>query len=104
MDRRRAARLLFQLPRECRVFTSINPSAQWGWSEVFANKTNHLLELLLWQNAYDPKKKSQHKANRPKPFIPEFMKPEQPPSEISKEAETMTVDDVKSWLATPRGV
>jgi len=98
--------LLFQLPRDCRVFTALNPSAQWGWSEIFANKTNYLLELLLWQNATPGTKGklAAHKRKQPKPFIPDFMKPKNQPSEISKEADTMTVDDVKSWLKVKRGV
>jgi hypothetical protein len=98
--------LLFQLPRECRVYTALDPSAQWGWSEIFANKTNYLLELLVWQNG-TPSTKGKlaaHKRKQPKPFMPDFMKPKQS-SEISKEADdTMTVDDVKSWLSVPRGV
>lgn len=71
---------------------------------MFSNKTNYLLELLLWQNSYDPKKKSQHKANKPKPFVPEFMKHQTEQSAINKDSASMTLDDVKSWLAVPRGV
>lgn len=97
---------MFQLPRECRTFTAVNPAAQWGWSEVMANKTNYLLEVLIWQNSTPHKKAAidRHKRNKPKPFVPEFMKPPKQPSEITKEAETMTVDDIKSWLSVPRGV
>jgi len=65
-----------------------------------------LLEVLIWQNGTPHNKGAlaRHKRNKPKPFIPEFMKQPQKPSEISKEAETMTIDDVKSWLSNPRGV
>lgn len=93
-----------QLPRKCRVFCAIQPANQWGWDEVFANKQNHLLELLLWQNGTPSKKaeRAKHKANKPKPWMPDFMQVEQPPSAIMESVETMTVDDIKSWLAVPR--
>jgi len=84
----------------------VNPVAQWGWSEIFANKTNYLLELLVWQNA-TPNTKGKmaaHKRKQPKPFMPDFMKAIQPPAAINEGADTMTVDDVKSWLSVTRGV
>jgi hypothetical protein len=84
------------------VFVKLQPANQWGFEEVFANKTNYLLELLLWQNSYDPKKKSKHMANKPKPFVPEFMK-DKKQSAINKDSVKHTVDDIKSILALPRG-
>ena len=104
MQPARAARLLFQLPRACRVFTKLEPSNQWGWDEVFANKTNYLLELLLWQNG-SPSKKGElakHKRNKPKPFIPPFMKGLVEPSEISKGIEVHTTDDIRAILDKKR--
>lgn len=95
--------MLFQLPRECRVYTAIAPESQWGWNEVFANKTNHLLELLLWQNSFDGKKKAEWKAKKPKPFVPDFMKKPEPPSPINNGAEAHTTDDIRSILAQARG-
>lgn len=104
MDRRKAARLLFQLPNNCRVYTAINPAAQWGWLESFANQTNYLLELKLWQDTQVKKGgKAMHERLRPKPFVPDFMKSKEP-SPISKGAQVMTVDDTKGWLALPRVV
>lgn len=70
---------------------------------MFANRTNYLLEMLLWQNAYDPKKKARHQANKPKPFIPPFLKPPKDETGINKGVQTHTVDDIKSLLALPRG-
>lgn len=99
----RAARLLFQLPRDCRVFVAISPPNQWGWSEVFANKLTYLMELMLWQNSYNGKNKSKHKNNKPKPFIPEFMKPPKELSNLRSEVESHTVDDIRSILEMPRG-
>lgn len=96
---------MFQLPRECRTFAKINPAAQWGWSEMFLNKVTYLLELKLWQDT--PVKKGQtaaHNRRKPKPFVPDFLKSQQPESEINKETEKHTVDDIKSILALPRGV
>jgi len=79
---------------------------QWGWAETFANKANYLLELITWQNATPSNKAklAKHKLNKPQLYIPDFMKPKQPPSAINKGSEAMTVDDIKSWLNTPRGV
>lgn len=95
-----------QLPRKCRVFCAIDPSNQWGWDEVFNNKTVYLLELLLWQGATPSKKKDmpKHKAAKPKQFIPDFMKKPSLDLPINEGVGVMTVDDVKSWLAVPRGV
>jgi hypothetical protein len=102
IDRKRAARLLFQLPRECRLFAKLSPSTQWGWAEVFANKTNYLLELLLWQNSFDPKKKQEHRLKRPTPFVPDFMKPSRDEIPINKGIETHELNDVGSLLNLPR--
>lgn len=104
-DRERGGRLLLQLPRNCRTFRTIQPANQWGWDEVFANKTNYLLELMLWQNTQVKKgKQAEHKRMKPKPFVPDFMKQHQEATGINKGIEVQTVDDVKSWLAVPRGV
>jgi hypothetical protein len=94
------------LPRECRVFSAINPGAQWGWSEIFANDSNYLLKLIVWQNATPQNKAAlaRHKNDKPKPFIPEFIQPKQQSADISKNANKMSVDDVKSWLSVPRGL
>jgi len=91
---------MFQLPRECRVFAAIQPGAQWGWNETLANKTNYLLELLVWMKTKDASKKVPR--NKPKPFMPDFMKGTAPPSEINKEAEAQTTDDIRDILSKPR--
>lgn len=91
----RAARLLFQLPRDCRVFTAISPANQWGWSEVLTNKMTYLLELLVWMKTKDAQKKlPQHK---PTPFVPEFMG-----GDVAKDSEAHEVEDIKAILAKPR--
>lgn len=89
---------MFQLPRDCRLFMKLQPAVQWGWNEVLQNKISYLLELLLWQNS--PRKKGKRNPPKPKPWQPDFMKT---PSEISKEAEVHTVDEIKDILARPRG-
>lgn len=106
MDKKKAARLLFQLPRECRVFTAVNPAAQWGWAENFANKQVYLLELLAWQNATPntKAKRAVHMRQKPTLWTPPFMRDKLPQSEINKGSVKRTVDDVKSILALPRGV
>lgn len=99
---------MFQLPRECRLFAALNPAAQWGWLENFANKTNYLLELLAWQNATPntKAKRAAHDQKKPKPYVPEFMKAAltEPEGAINKDSAKMSVDDIKSWLSVPRGV
>lgn len=93
------------LPRECRTFAALNPAAQWGWQEMFLNKVTYLLELKLWQDTpVAASKKASHNAKKPKPFVPEFMKQQQPESAINEGIDRMSVDDVKSWLSVPRGV
>jgi hypothetical protein len=97
---------MFQLPRECRLFAALNPASQWGWIESLANKTNYLLELIAWQNATPSTKakKAAHEQKKPKPYVPDFMKKDiEPQGAINEGIEQMSVDDVKSWLAVPRG-
>lgn len=96
---------MFQLPRDCRTYRAINPAAQWGWLESFANRANYLLELKLWQDT--PVKKGErasHNRKKPKPYVPDFLKSKMPESEINKGSVKRSVDDIKSILALPRGV
>lgn len=67
-----------------------------------ANRTNYLLELLVWQNGYNPKKKAEHMAMKPKPFVPEFMVDRTKKTEANKDIEAHTVDDIRAILARPR--
>ena len=95
------------MPRECRTYAALNPAAQWGWVESLTNKTNYLLELIAWQNSTPSTKakKAAHDRQKPKPYVPDFMKVDkEPEGAINKDVEQMPVDDVKSWLAVPRGV
>lgn len=88
------------------MFSAIEPANQWGWAEVFANKTTYLLELLLWQAGTPSKKaeRAKHKAAKPRPFVPDFMKKSQAGVGLNQDVPVQTIDDVKSWLAVPRGV
>lgn len=81
----------------------MSPANQWGWAEIFANKTNYLIELLLWQNSASSKNKARHKANKPKPFVPDFMKPPPEESAVNKGVELRPVDEIRLILAQPRG-
>lgn len=93
----RAARLMYQLPKACRLFVAINPAVQWGWREVLANRANHLLDTLIWQNSNEGVKK--HKQTpQPSIFTPEFMKG----ILDSPETEKHTVDDIRNILAKRR--
>lgn len=92
--------MLFQLPRQCRVFCAINPALEWGWPEVIANKANYLLDVLVWQNTKDGKKKQPTKV--PKPFMPPFMKKAMRKDGLNKDSELHTVDDIRDILAKRR--
>ncbi len=94
----KAARLLFQLPSTCRVFIKLQPAVQWGWNEILANRTNYLLEMLVWIKTKDAQKRG-YKRNRPKPFVPDFMRTNET---ASSGAEAHTVDDVRQILELPR--
>lgn len=91
---------MFQLPRDCRVFTKLQPAVQWGWGEILANKTVYLLETLVWMNTKDAQKKfPQH---RPKLFTPDFMPQHSAPGEISNGAVIRTTEDIRDVLSKPR--
>lgn len=94
----RAARLLFQLPQGCRVYAAIEPATQWGFFENFQNRMVFLLETIVWQNGYDPKKKALHKAKQPKLFVPDFLKR----PGIDKDKVAADIDDIKVLLSRRR--
>lgn len=96
----RAARLLFQLPRQSRVYCKLHPANQWGWQEIFANKTNYLLEVLAWQKTKDAQKRVPTQA--PKLFVPDFMKNMEATREINRDSVVQDVDNIKAILARPR--
>lgn len=81
----------------------MSPANQWGWNEIFANKTNYLLEMLLWQNSYSKKNRSRHAAMKPKPFVPDFMKPPAKPSAMNDGLELKETWEIDLILKQPRG-
>lgn len=87
---------MFQLPRECRVFAKVAPAAQWGWDQILANKTNYLLEMLVWMKTKDAQKKQPQ--NRPQPFVPEFLQGET----LDADTEAHTTEEITEILAQPR--
>lgn len=93
----RAARLLFQLPPDCRVYSALYPANKWGWSEVLLNKANYMLEVLAWQNANEGVKKSKQ-TDKPKLYIPEFMRDK---SNL-KEVEIHDTSEIRNILSQPR--
>jgi len=100
LDPAKAARLLFQLPRECRTYAKLAPASQWGWSEIMANKMVYLLETLVWMKTKDATKKPPQ--NRPKPFIPDFMAQPKTETDPNEAIEAHTTDDIKDILSRPR--
>lgn len=83
------------------MFCALSPANQWGWNEIFANKATYLLELLVWSKSKDATKRVPR--NKPKPFVPDFLKRPVEPSLINKDSELHTVDEVRSILDMPRG-
>jgi len=96
----RAARLLFQLPRQSRVYCAIQPGNQWGWPEVLLNKISYGLDILAWQNTKDAQKKRPSKA--PKMFIPDFLPSAEQTKAINRDSMAQDVDHIKAILAKPR--
>lgn len=84
------------------MFKRVQPATEWGYQDIFMNKMVWLLETLVWQKAYDPKKKSQHLANKPKLYVPEFMRKAMDAEGIQKDTVSLDVDEVKELLARPR--
>ena len=56
---------------------------------------------MVWQNGFDPKKKAQHLAAKPKLYTPDFMKKLTDES-IKKDTVSLDVDEVKDLLSKPR--
>lgn len=96
--------MLWQLPRESRVFKKIQPATEWGYSEVFMNKMVFLLETIVWQNATPSEKGKQarHKTQKPKLFTPEFMKKLNNNEGIAKDTVAADIDTIKDILSRPR--
>lgn len=97
VPRARAARLLFQLPAESRVFRSIRPELNWGWQETLLNKIWYDMELLVWSKTEDATKK--HPQYKPLPFVPSFLKLN---AKDAKEYEAHDLDEIKDILTKPR--
>lgn len=66
------------------------------------NKMVFLLETIVWQKSFDPKKKSAHMAAKPKLFTPDFMKKAMDDEGIKKDTQAADVDTIKEILARPR--
>ena len=58
--------------------------------------------MILWQNSYNPKKKREHKASQPKPFVPDFLKQLSKPGVINDGTEKHTTEDIHNILLMPR--
>lgn len=78
----------------------MDPTNQWGWTEVLLNKLNYNAEILAWQNTKDATKKPPQ--NAPKLFVPDFMQAIEGARAMSKDAAPKKVDDLKAYLARPR--
>lgn len=79
---------------------ALQPTNQWGWQEVLANKANYVLEVLAWQNTKDAQKRAPRKA--PKPFVPDFMVNMEETRAINRDSVAQPVESIKEILARPR--
>lgn len=68
------------------------------------NKMVFLLETIVWQNATPSKKgeQAQHKTQKPKQYIPDFMKKTVGNDGIAKDTMAADVDTIKDILNRPR--
>lgn len=101
MDRAKASRLLFQLPKDCRTYVKIEPSNQWGWEKEMLRHIMLWTHTLVWQNAAPAKKGEigRWKRQQPELFTPPFM---EKPTPRPKEQVVMDLDDMKALLNAPR--
>ena len=99
--RDKSARLLFQLPKDCRTYVKIEPSNQWSWDSEMLRHIMLWTHTLVWQKAAPSKKGevNRWKKSQPELFYPPFMeKPDSKP----KDQVTMDIDDLKDMLTKPR--
>lgn len=68
------------------------------------NKMVFLLETIVWQNATPSKKgeQAQHKSQKPKQFIPDFMKKVLDSDGIKKDTVAADIDTIKDILSRKR--
>lgn len=98
---KRGSRLMFMLPSKSRTHCRIQPANLWGWDEILANRTNYLLDVLVWQNSKDAQKK--HPVNQPKPFSPPFFNLDKVKREVqNREKVVMSSDKMRDLLNRPR--
>ena len=76
------------------MLKAMEPSNEWGWGEILANKTNHLLEVLIWSKTKDAMR--ENPLNYPKPFVPPFMENKR------KDQVAMPIEDLEAYLTKPR--
>lgn len=76
---------------------AMNPQNEWGWMEVLTNKTNHLLDVLIWSKTKDALR--DNPINYPTPFIPPFMEEK---SKKESEQVAMPIEDLEAYLTRPR--
>lgn len=68
------------------------------------NKMVFLLETIVWQNATPSKKGEQakHQSQKPKQYIPDFMKKMVGNEGIKKDTVAADIDTIKDILSRPR--
>lgn len=94
----KASRLMLQLPKESRLMRIMAPENEWGWNELLTNKTNHLLEVLLWSKTEGATKRPP--VGYPELWLPDFMEKFKPKKESESEAHDL--DEIKAILSRPR--
>lgn len=75
---RRAASLAVMLPQGCRVFSAIDPEAEWTTQHWLLSRIEHGISLLLWAKTKDGQKGvNVPKMLSPNPARPRFDKADQ---------------------------
>lgn len=105
---KRAARLLWQLPKESRFLNAIDPMAAWDWSDLFLMQMNQSLRQLVWSKTKD----AQVPKNAPELVAPQFIlnaireaekkKDQAKTRQLTPDARIMTIDELDAYLKKPR--
>jgi hypothetical protein len=106
----RAARLAFQMPKESRYVSKLDPSIQWSWQDSYLMFMSYSLRQLVWVKSKDSQRKPPR--NAPELMGPQFILKAMKDAEKNTkqlgsrkhipDAQTMTSDELDRILKKPR--
>lgn len=107
---KRAARLLWQLPKESRFINALDPAASWGWNDLFLMQMNQSLRWLVWAKTKDAQSKVPKSV--PELVAPDFIlnaireaekkRDQAKERKLTPNARIMTIDELDEYLKKPR--